>query len=76
MTIDSRKKIGPRPEGYLSAQSTCPACHRSFEAGDYTTLIALGPGDDLEEQDKAAAGVGYIAVGVEVHWACATGDRT
>lgn len=52
----------------------CPACNRQFGAGDYTTIIALGPGDDEKEQRKAATGRPYNAVAVEVHWTCATGE--
>lgn len=49
----------------------CPACHQYFMEGDYTTLIALGPGDDEEERKKRDQGKYYNAVCVEVHWDCA-----
>jgi hypothetical protein len=65
------RKFGPKSADHPSAQTRCPACGKPFVAGDYTTLVALGPGDDVDEQRKAAAGRPYNAVAVEVHWACA-----
>jgi hypothetical protein len=41
-------------------------------AGDYTTIVALGPGDDEEAQRRRDAGRPYNAVAVEVHWDCST----
>jgi hypothetical protein len=46
-----------------------------FADGDYTALVMLGPGDDPEQQAKAAAGRVYNAVAMEVHWSCATGEQ-
>jgi hypothetical protein len=51
----------------------CPACHKPFAAGDFTTLIALGPGDSEHDRALARADLPYTAVGLEVHWACAYG---
>lgn len=71
----SIRKFGPKTEDHPSVGTQCPACKTSFAAGDYTTLIALGPGDDPDAQDHAVAGRPYNAIALEVHWACATGER-
>lgn len=67
-------KFGPKSDGHPSVGKECPACHKPFKAGDYTTLITLGPGDDPETQELARAGRPYNAVAVEIHWACAGGE--
>jgi hypothetical protein len=69
---DILRKFGPKP--YPSLIAKCPACGVLFAKGDYTTLIALGPGNDPEQQVLARQGRSYNAVAVEVHWACATGE--
>jgi len=72
---DTLRKFGPKGADHPTVGENCPACHKPFQAGDFTTLIALGPGDDPEAQEKARSGIGfYNAVAVEVHWACATGE--
>lgn len=68
--MEDLRKFGPKTTDELRK---CPACHKPFRAGDYTTLIALGPGDDPDAQAQARAGRPYNAVALEVHWACATG---
>lgn len=75
-TVDLLRKFGPKTPDHPSVGTECPACNRKFEAGDYTTLVTLGPGDDEEAQTRAAEGRPYNAVAVEVHWSCATGDTT
>jgi hypothetical protein len=67
------RKFGPKSHGHPSIGTKCPACQQVFEAGDYTALVCLGPGDDPEEQAKAKSGRPYNAVAVEVHWECAGG---
>lgn len=52
----------------------CPGCHRRFIAGDITTIVVIGPGDDPEAQRKAREGHPYNAVGVVAHWSCVTGE--
>jgi hypothetical protein len=69
------RKFGPKAADHPGVGRECPACHVPFSAGDYTTLVLLGPGDDPESQQRAREGRAYNAVAVEVHWACATGDR-
>lgn len=68
------RAFGPKQPGHPSVGQNCPACHVPFAAGDYTTLIPLGPGADPEEQERARLGRAYNAVAVEVHYACATGE--
>ena len=73
---ENLRRMGPlSPEHPLVRDSLlpCPACHQSFVAGDYVTLVSLGPGTDEEERRKARAGAAYTAVAVCVHWGCATG---
>lgn len=66
----SNRKFGPKPADHPSVGELCPACQKPFVAGDFTTLIALGPGDDPEAQERARQGRPYNAVAVEVHWKC------
>jgi hypothetical protein len=66
------RAFGPRPAGARTTPP-CPACQKDFAEGDYTTLIALGPGDDEEARQRAREARPYNAVGIEVHYACATG---
>ena len=67
------KKFGPKKKEHPSVGEICPACRKSFNEGDYTTLIALGPGDDKDAQKKAREGKPYNAVALEVHYDCAGG---
>lgn len=67
------RKWGPKSEEHQSVGRECQACHQFFKAGDYTTLIPLGPGADEEERQKAREGRPYNAIALEIHWACATG---
>ena len=65
--------FGPKTARHFSCGQPCPACHIPFAVGDYTTLLALGPGDDQEMQTRAREGRWYNAVAIEVHLACGTG---
>ncbi len=69
------RKMGPKKADHPSVGERCPACNVPFKAGDFTTLVTLGPGADPEVQEKAAAGRPYSAVAAEVHYSCATGIR-
>jgi hypothetical protein len=53
----------------------CPGCDKPFEAGDYITLVVIGPGGDREAQAKAREGRYYNAITIPAHWACVTGER-
>lgn len=68
-------RFGPKRADHPSVGANCPACNVPFKEGDHTTLVSLGPGDDPESRQKAAAGRPYNAVALEVHWACATGSE-
>lgn len=67
--------FGPKAEGHPSVNYRCPACMVGFAVGDWTCLVALGPGGDVEAREKASQGAVYNAVAVEVHWVCATGRK-
>ena len=69
------RKFGPKTKDHPSVGDKCPACHIPFKEGDYTTLIALGPGTSPESQERCKQGRPYNAIAVEVHWACTTGER-
>ncbi len=70
------RKFGPRPTSDDPRNDKpCPACHEQFTAGDYTTLILLGPGPDPDARAACRRGRSYNAVALEVHWACATGEE-
>lgn len=66
------RRLGPTAHESLLP---CPACHRPFKVGEYTTVLALGPGDDPEARERARQGRAYNAAAIEIHWACATGDE-
>lgn len=68
------QRYGPKVADHPSIGRECPACGVPFRAGDYTTLVALGPGDDEEAQARCREGRPYNAVAQEVHWQCATGE--
>lgn len=67
------RRFGPKTADHPSVGELCPACHYPFAPGDYTTLIAIGPGGDKDAQRRAREGMVYNAVAVEVHYSCATG---
>lgn len=71
--MEGQSAFGPKQEDHPSVGRPCPACKVPFAAGDYTTLVALGPGDDPEARERAVAGRVYNAVAVEVHFACVVG---
>lgn len=67
------RKFNPLSADHPAIGEPCAACKVPFEPGDETTLIALGPGDDEEQRERAREGRPYNAVAAHVHWACATG---
>ena len=67
------RKYGPKPPDHPSIGEACPGCNVPFKEGDYTTLVPIGPGDDLAARQLAREGRTYSAVSLEVHWGCATG---
>jgi hypothetical protein len=73
MTTMIPEKMGPKPADHPSVGRECQACSQALAAGDFTTLVLLGPGDDETARARARAGRPYNAVAIEVHWSCATG---
>ena len=67
MDLADRDKFGPKGSEHPSVGKPCAACQKKLKAGDYTTLIALGPGDSKEQRERARAGRVYNAVAAEVH---------
>lgn len=66
------RKFGPKAEDHPSVGNNCAACLEKFKAGDFTTLIAIGPAFGDEEAVRAhLLGRPYNAIAVEVHWTCA-----
>lgn len=65
--------FGPKDENHPTVGTPCPACDEPFRAGDYTTLVALGPGKSAEARERVREGRPYNAVAIEVHFACVTG---
>lgn len=70
----TQRKFGPKSADHPTIGRECPACHVALAVGDYTALVLLGPGSDPEEQQRAREGRAFNAVGIEVHYACATGE--
>lgn len=67
-------KIGPKDVRHPTIGGICLLCQETFAAGDYTTILPLGPGGDHESRTLCKAGQPYEGIGVEVHWTCATGE--
>lgn len=67
------RPFGPKHENHPSVGKPCHACDQPFKAGDYTTLITLGPGADPDEQRRARLGLVGNSMAIEVHYSCATG---
>jgi len=66
-------KIGPKTIGHPTVGGSCLLCQEPYEVNDYTTLLPLGPGADVESRTLCRAGEPYEGIAVEVHWTCATG---
>jgi hypothetical protein len=68
----------PRPFHGLPADHPaigvqCPGCAEPIRAGDMTALVAIGPGDDADQQERAAAGQPFHARAVLCHYNCVVG---
>ena len=70
MSATSQRKFGPKSAAHPGIGRECPACHKPFIEGDYTTLVILGPGDDPDAQARRDQGRPYNAIASEVHWDC------
>jgi len=73
MSNESFRKFGPKSADHPSIGVFCPGCQQPFKAGDYTTLVAIGPGDDPDARRHARKGRAFNAIAVEAHWDCVTG---
>lgn len=73
-TIPGIPKIGPKDVRHPTVGGSCLLCQENFKAGDYTTILPLGPGADRESRLLCKAGEPYEGIGVEVHYICATGE--
>jgi hypothetical protein len=69
------EKLGPKKPDDETMGKPCEACGKPFAEGDFTTFVVLGPGDDATQQLRCRMGYTYTGVAVELHWACATGER-
>jgi hypothetical protein len=67
------KPFDPLTYGHPLIGTLCPACRYTFLVGERVLLIPLGPGESIEEGEKAANGRYYNAVAVAVHSSCALG---
>lgn len=67
------RRYGPMPADSPTIGQKCPACDQPFREGDYTTLVAIGPGFHPEERERCREGRPYNAVCLEAHYACITG---
>ena len=71
------RKFGPLTAETLEhTTSPCPACHEPFVVGDYTTLVAIGPGKSEEARERCRDGRAYNAIAVMAHYGCVTGEET
>jgi hypothetical protein len=64
------RKFAPLLNSHPLVGTECPACKQPFVTGDEVTLIALGPGNDPEAQERAREGRAYTSAAVPVHWEC------
>jgi len=71
---DDLQKFPPLNPNHWAIGTLCSACKNPFKAGEATTLVSLGPGDNPEERRKCFAGRAYNAVAAHVHWECAAGS--
>ncbi|MDQ1584517.1 MAG: hypothetical protein QOF36_2571 [Microbacteriaceae bacterium] len=65
--------LGPKKADHPTIGAICLACGQMFEEGQYTTMIALGPGTDPQAKLACLAGKTYPAQGLELHYTCVTG---
>jgi hypothetical protein len=67
--------MGPLADDHPSIGNECSACQQPLKAGDYVTLVVLGPGDDDGARAAAREGRPYNAVAAIAHWVCVTGKE-
>jgi hypothetical protein len=72
--MKKHRSFGPRPKDDDLGR-LCPGCSKPFKKGEYTTLVAIGPGDSEESRKRCREGRVYNAVAIEAHFACVTGEE-
>jgi len=77
MPLPMPRKFAPLAADHplVTDGTLCAGCSKPFVAGDVTTIVAIGPGDDPEQQQRARQGKVYNAVGAVAHYACVTGEE-
>jgi hypothetical protein len=66
--------IGPIGADHACIGRLCPGCNARFKAGDYVTLVPIGPGGNEAERLKARTGKPFNVVASLAHYACVTGE--
>lgn len=76
--LGAPNKIGPLEDNHpltrYPERFRCPGCDKPFLAGQFVTLIVIGPGDNPESQCAHREGRYYNAVSIPAHWMCVTGE--
>jgi hypothetical protein len=68
---DLPRRFGPKTVDHPSVGNECVLCDQKFAAGDYTTLMPIGPDPDNKEAVRAfLVGKPYNSRAVEIHWDC------
>lgn len=70
---DDMRWFGPMSPAHPLVGEKCPACSTPFAAGDLTTLVFIGPGDNPDAQQQAREGRAFTWVALPAHYACVTG---
>jgi hypothetical protein len=68
-------RFGPLSPDHPSVGEICPGCKKPLQAGDVPALVTIGPGDDEDARQRAAAGRVYNAVAVIAHEECVHGTK-
>lgn len=68
-------RFGPLKADHPGVGEICPGCKQPLKVGDIPELVAIGPGDDPEERQRAREGRPYNAVAIIAHHACVTGKE-
>jgi hypothetical protein len=63
------RKMGPLAADHPAVGEVCTVCCQPIAAGDFVTLLLVGPADD-DDAWKAAAGLAHTAQAVVIHWLC------
>ena len=64
------RKFGPKGKDHPSVGQKCMACGEELKEGDFTVLVALGPGKDKGAREACEEGRPYNSVAIEIHWEC------